>query len=103
MRIPARPAYLREASQVRRERSLGLPLVRGDALDGLGDLALEIGERLLLRVARGSGHFANPEAGDFQYLQGIAVLLKLNPVPGDVAIAVSDHGCGHVQKCGPSR
>jgi hypothetical protein len=39
-----------------------------------------------------AGHLANPEAGDFQGLEGLTVLFELNPVPGDVAIGVSDHG-----------
>jgi hypothetical protein len=62
-------------------------------LPGFRDLALELGQGLLLRMAGRAGHLANPEAGDFQCLDGLAVLLELNPVPGDVAIALSDHGC----------
>jgi hypothetical protein len=46
----------------------------------------------LLRLTRRSGHLANPEAGDFQRFERLTVLFELNPVPGDVAIAVSDHG-----------
>ena len=62
-----------------------------DASLGFRDLSLQVGYRLALRLPGRAGHFANPEPGNFHGLQSVAVLLQLNPVPGDVAIAVSDH------------
>jgi hypothetical protein len=94
---------LREASEISREGPLGSSFVRGDATLRLSDLALEIGQGLLLRVACCSRHIANPEAGDFQSLQSLAVLLELNPVPGDVAIAFSDHVCSRDRMSGQER
>ena len=63
----------------------------GDAALGFRDLPLQADNRFLLRLAGRSGEPANPEPGDFQSLEGVTVLPELNPVPGDVAIAVSDH------------
>ncbi|MFL5239481.1 MAG: hypothetical protein ACJ8EL_18175 [Rhizomicrobium sp.] len=53
-------------------------------------LSLQLGY-LLLRLAGRAGHFANPEPSNFHCFKSVAVLLELNPVPSDVAIAVSDH------------
>jgi hypothetical protein len=63
-----------------------------DASLGLRYLSLQPGYRLSLRLAGRTGDFANPEPGNFHRLQGVAVLLELNPMPSDVAIAVSYHG-----------
>src|SRR5260370_11873938 len=54
------------------------------------DLSLQIGDGLL-RLAARTGDIADPEPSDLQGLQGFTVLLELNPVPSDVAIAVSNH------------
>src|SRR4051794_31056194 len=54
------------------------------------DLSLQLGYSFL-RLADRTGRMAYPEPGDFQVLQGITVLLQLNPVPGDVAMAVGNH------------
>jgi hypothetical protein len=62
-----------------------------DASLGFRYLSLQPGYRLSLRLAGRTGDFANPEPGNFHRFQGVAVLLELNPVPSDVAIAVSDH------------
>jgi hypothetical protein len=62
-----------------------------DATLGFRYLSLQGGYRLSLRLAGRAGHFANPEPRNFHRPQGVAVLLELNPVPSDVAIAVSDH------------
>jgi hypothetical protein len=53
-----------------------------------------------LRLTRRSGHLPNPEAGDFQRLERLTVLFELNPVPGDVAIAVSYHGAAAFKNTG---
>jgi hypothetical protein len=39
-----------------------------------------------------TGDLADPELGDFHHPEGFTILPELNPVPGDIAIAVSDHG-----------
>jgi hypothetical protein len=61
-----------------------------DAPLGFRYLSLQLGY-LLSRLTGRAGHFANPEPSNFHCLQGVPVLLELNPVPSDVAIAVSDH------------
>jgi hypothetical protein len=63
-----------------------------DASLGFRDLSLQVGygfSRLPdhFRI----GDFANRKPGGFQGLQSIAVLLELNPVPSDFAIAVTAH------------
>ena len=50
-----------------------------------------------LRQRDRTGGIAYLESSDFQGLHGVTVLLELNPVPGNVAIAVSDHGAATVQ------
>jgi hypothetical protein len=77
--------------KIGREGPLRSPLIGSDASLGFRDLSLQVGYRLALRLAGRTSHFANPESRDFHCLQGGAVLLELNPVPSDVAIAVSDH------------
>ena len=37
------------------------------------------------------GDLANRKPSSFQGLHGVTVLLELNPMPSDVAIAVSNH------------
>ena len=61
-----------------------------DAALGFCDLSLQDGYGFLGLAGR-RGHLANREPNCFQGLHGITVLLELNPVPGDVAIAVSNH------------
>jgi hypothetical protein len=63
----------------------------GDAPLRFRYLSLEVGDDASLGLARQSRIFACPEPVDFQSLQGITVLFALNPVPSNVAIAVSDH------------
>jgi hypothetical protein len=64
--------------------------VGSDASLGFHDLSLEIGYRFL-RLAARTGGLANRKPTGFQGLNGVTVLLELNPVPSDVAIAVSNH------------
>jgi hypothetical protein len=54
------------------------------------DLSFQDGYGFLRLTAR-TGDIAGPEVSDFQGLHGITVLLELNPVPGDIAIAVRNH------------
>jgi len=63
----------------------------GDASLGFRDLSLQAGDGFL-RPAGRTGGLAHRKSGGFQRLQGVTVLPELNPVPGDVAVAVSDHG-----------
>src|SRR5258708_5815040 len=88
--VPAAPAHAGEALQVGSDRPLGLPLMGGDASLGFGDPLLQFGDRAL-RLAARAADFAGPEPGNFQRPHGVAVLLELDPVPGDVAVAVGDH------------
>jgi hypothetical protein len=62
--------------------------MRSDASLGFGDLSLQLGYGFL-RLTDRTGDMAYPEPGDFQVLHGITVLLQLNPVPSDVAVAVN--------------
>jgi hypothetical protein len=78
--------------QVGCERALGAPFMGRDASFGFGYFSLQPGDRLMLRLAARIGDLANPESGDFHRPEGFTVLPELNPVPGDIAIAVSDHG-----------
>ena len=59
-----------------------------DAPLGFRDLSLQGGDGFL-RFR--TGHLANRKPGGFEGLHRITVLLELNPVPSDVAIAVRDH------------
>jgi hypothetical protein len=64
--------------------------VGSDASLRFHDLSLEIGYGFL-RLAARTGGLANRKPTGFQGLNGVTVLLELNPVPSDVAIAVSNH------------
>src|SRR5258708_8460098 len=88
--VPAAPGHGGEALEVGSDRRLGLPLMGGDASLGFGDPLLQFGDRAL-RLAARAADFAGPEPGNFQRPHGVAVLLQLDPVPGDVAVAVGDH------------
>jgi hypothetical protein len=61
-----------------------------DASLGFRDLSLQLGYGFL-RLTDRTGDIAYPKPSDFQVLHGITVLLQLNPVPSDVAMAVSNH------------
>ena len=61
-----------------------------DASLGFRDLSLQVGYVFLRSVAR-TGDIANSKPSSFQRLHGVTVLLELNPMPSDVAIAVSNH------------
>jgi hypothetical protein len=63
----------------------------GDASFGLRYFPLQEGNGFL-RLADRTGHLADRKSGTFQRLDGVTVLPELNPVPGDVAVAVSAHG-----------
>jgi hypothetical protein len=54
------------------------------------DLSFQDGDGFLRLIAR-TGDIASPKVSDFQGHHGITVLPELNPVPGDVAIAVGNH------------
>ena len=89
-RVPTAPAHAGEALKVRRDRPLGSPLMGSDASLGFRDLSLQGGYGFLCLVGR-PGHLAHREPNCFQSLHRVTVLLELNPVPSDVAIAVSNH------------
>jgi hypothetical protein len=61
-----------------------------DASLGFRNLSLQIGYGFF-RLAGRTGDLANRKPSSFQGLQGVAVLLELNPVPSNVAIAVRNH------------
>src|ERR1700683_2232056 len=88
--VPAAPAHTGEASKVGGDRPPGLPLMGGDASFGLRYFPFQQRDGLL-RLANRTGHFADRKPGTFQRLDGVTVLPELNPVPGDVAVAVGDH------------
>src|SRR3954471_1825134 len=90
--VPIAPAAVAEASQVGGERTARALVVIGDGALGLHDLALEFPDRLLgLAVPFRRCNLAHGEARGLERLQLSAVLLQLNPVPGDVAVAVRNH------------
>ena len=89
-RVPAAPTHAGEALKVGRDRPLGSPLMGSDASLGFRDLPLQGGYGLLCLAGR-PGHLAHRKPNCFQGLNRVAVLLELNPVPSDVAIAVSNH------------
>ena len=89
-RVPAAPTHRGEALKVGRDRPLGSPLMGSDASLGFRNLPLQGGYGFLGLAAR-AGHLADRKPNRFQGLHRLTVLLELNPVPGDVAIAVSDH------------
>ncbi len=89
-RVPTAPTHAGEALKVGRDRPPGLPLMGGDASLGFRDLPLQAGYGFL-RLAGRAGHLAHRKPDCFQGLHRVTVLLELNPVPGDVAIAVRNH------------
>ncbi len=90
--IPATPADIGKGLQVCGEGAPGLPLIGRYAAFGLRDFPFEFCDRLLhFAGLPGVGHLADRESRDFQRLQGFAVLFELCPVPGNFAIAVSNH------------
>ena len=62
----------------------------GDASLGFRYFSLQIGYGFL-RLAGRTGYLAKRKPSIFQGLHSVTVLLELNPVPSDVAIAVSSH------------
>jgi hypothetical protein len=54
------------------------------------DLSLEIGYDFV-RLAARTCSLTNCKPSGFQGLNGVTVLLELNPMPSDVAIAVGNH------------
>jgi hypothetical protein len=88
--VPAAPAYAGEASKVGGDRPPGLPLMGGDASLGLRYFSLQQRDGFL-RLADRTSHLADRKPGTFQRLDRVTVLPELNPVPGDVAVAVGDH------------
>jgi hypothetical protein len=61
-----------------------------DASLGLRDLSLQVGDGFF-RLAGRTGGLANGEPGSLQGLDGVTVLLELNPVPRNVAIVLRNH------------
>jgi hypothetical protein len=90
--IPTAPAQPGETLQIGRQWSLGVPVIGGDASLGFSDFSLQPGDCLVLFMAVRTGDLADPESGDFDCPECFTVLPQLNPVPGDIAITVSDHG-----------
>jgi len=54
------------------------------------DLSLQVGYGFFCVTGR-TGDLANRKLSSFQGFHGVTVLLELNPMPSDVAIAVSNH------------
>jgi hypothetical protein len=88
--VPTAPAHARETLKVGCDGPLSPPLVGSDASLRFNDLSLEIGYGFLRLAARACG-LANRRPSGFQGLNGITVLLELDPMPSDVAIAVGNH------------
>ena len=90
--IPTAPAYAGQTLKIGCDRPPGLALIcrmyRSDSLifRFSSAMAFWVPPALL-----GTGDFANREPGGLQRLQGVPVPPELDPVPGDVAIAVSTH------------
>lgn len=89
-RVPAAPTHAGQALKVGRDRPLGSPLMGSDASLGFRDLPLQGGYGFLCLAGR-PGHLAHRKPNCFQGLDRVTVLLELNPVPSDGAIAVSNH------------
>src|SRR6478735_9054424 len=82
--VPMAPATVGEALQIGAEGAARALVVIGDHALGLRDLALEFRDRLLgLPVPLRRRDLAHREARGLERLQLGAVLLQLNPVPGD--------------------
>jgi hypothetical protein len=88
--VPTAPAYASETSQVRCDGPLGPSLMGRDAPLGFRDLPLQVGY-IFSSLADRAGDLADRKSGRFQRLHGVAVLFELNPMPSDIAIAVSNH------------
>jgi len=88
--VPTAPAHAGETLQVRCDRPLGSPLMGSNASLRFRDLSLQVGYGFF-RLAGRTGDLANRKPNSFQGLHSVTVLLELNPVPSDVAIAVSNH------------
>src|ERR1700687_916403 len=86
--IPTAPAHAGETLQVGSARPFGSPLMGSDAALGFRDLSFQVGYGFL---AGRTGDPANGKLGSFQGFRGVTVLLELNPVPSDVAIAINIH------------
>src|SRR6185437_11744544 len=90
--IPTAPAYAGETLKIGCDRPPGLALVCRNASLGYRDFSLQLGDGFLRSAGSlGTGDFANGKPGGLQGLQGVPVPPELVPVPGDVAIAVSNH------------
>jgi hypothetical protein len=73
-------------------RPLGSALICRNASFGFRDLSPQLGDGFLgLAGSFRTGDLANGKPGGLERLQGVPVSLELNPVPGDIAIAVSNH------------
>jgi hypothetical protein len=88
--IPAAPAHASQTPQIRGDRPLGSPFIGKDTAFGFRDLSLQNGYVFFGFTGR-TGGLAYRKPGSFQGLHGITVLFELNPMPGDIAIAVSRH------------
>jgi hypothetical protein len=74
------------------DRPLGSALIGRNASLGFRDLSLQLGNGLLgLAGPFRTGDLANRKSGGLQGFQSVPVPPELNPVPGNVAIAVSNH------------
>src|SRR5215475_5250109 len=81
-----------ESSQVGRERTPGLAVVKGDDLFGLSDLVLQFGNGLLcLRDRARVRVVADAKLDGLDVPQGVAVPSDLRAMPGDSAVTVSNH------------
>jgi hypothetical protein len=54
------------------------------------DLSLQVGYGFF-RLTDRTDDLANRKLSSFQVLYGVTVVLELNPMPSDVAIAISNH------------
>src|SRR5258708_9685222 len=88
--VPSAPAHASETLQVRCDRPLSSPLMGSDASLRFRDLSLQVGYGFFCVTGR-TGDLANRKLSSFQGFHGVTVLLELNPMPSDVAIAVSNH------------
>jgi hypothetical protein len=91
MGIPATPAHACKRSQVGRERTPGPPLMFRDASFGLRYLPFQLGYLPLRRADCFRVHVPDREPGRFQGFRGFTILPELDPMPGDLAVAVSNH------------